>query len=616
MTLSALVLISWAAPVRARDNPLSLDPENPHYFLFRGKPAILITSGEHYGAVLNLDFDYPPYLKELQANGLNHTRTFSGTYREVPSSFGITENTLAPQPNRYLAPWARSTTPGYFDGGNKFDLTRWDEAYFRRLRDFVAQASKAGVVIELNLFCPLYEQVLWEANPMNATNNINGTGNCPRNEVYSLVHEDLTRVQKAVVRKIVESLAGFDNVYYEICNEPWFGGVTLAWQNEIALTIREAEARAPARHLISLNCSKQKLTNSYPDISIFNFHYAAPPDVIAQNYGLRKALGNNETGFRGKDNFAYRTEAWDFILAGGALVSSLDYSFTARHPDGSFLDYHSPGGGNPTFRGQLKILKDFIHGCDFVHMKPDDSLIAAGIPSGLLSARVLAEPGAYALYLRTRTDADRFSVRWTGTVTATNDETWTFYIASTDGVRLWINDQLLIDNPRRHEKIEDYCHVDLRTGQKATLRLEYSQARRGSAAKLMWSGSSHSKLVIPAERLRPPDGVGEGLKGEYYEDRTMKKVIMTRMDRAIDFDWTKADPFSAQKLDMPVALTLQLPAGNYRAEWIDPKTGRSTKRELFEHAGGGRSLTSPIFTEDAALKLTHQKQQRPGRGSR
>src|SRR5579871_5340538 len=65
--------------------PLALHPDNPHYFLFRGKPTVLITSGEHYGAVLNLDFDYDRYLEELHAHGLNLTRTWSGSYREVPA---------------------------------------------------------------------------------------------------------------------------------------------------------------------------------------------------------------------------------------------------------------------------------------------------------------------------------------------------------------------------------------------------------------------------------------------------------------------------------------------------------------------------------------------------
>ncbi len=99
--------------------PLALHPENPRYFLFRGKPTVLVTSGEHYGAVLNLDFDYVRYLDALAKDGLNHTRLFSGTYREVPASFGITDNTLAPKPGRYAAPWARSTEPGRLRRGHE-----------------------------------------------------------------------------------------------------------------------------------------------------------------------------------------------------------------------------------------------------------------------------------------------------------------------------------------------------------------------------------------------------------------------------------------------------------------------------------------------------------------
>ena len=62
--------------------PLALHPDNPHYFLLRGKPTVLITSGEHYGAVLNLDFDFAKYLDTLARDGLNLTRTFAGAYCE------------------------------------------------------------------------------------------------------------------------------------------------------------------------------------------------------------------------------------------------------------------------------------------------------------------------------------------------------------------------------------------------------------------------------------------------------------------------------------------------------------------------------------------------------
>ena len=166
--------------VLAEDKPLALHPDNPHYFLFRGRPAVLITSGEHYGAVLNLDFDYVRYLETLKSHGFNLTRTFSGTYREVPGSFNITGNTLAPAPARFVCPWARSDMPGASDGGNKFDLTRWEDAYFKRLKDFVKEAGDRGIVVELVLFCTMYDDKLWAASPMNTRNNVNGTGKVTR----------------------------------------------------------------------------------------------------------------------------------------------------------------------------------------------------------------------------------------------------------------------------------------------------------------------------------------------------------------------------------------------------------------------------------------------------
>ena len=192
-----------AAPAAAADKPLSLHPDNSHYFLFRGKPAVLLTSGEHYGAVLNLDFDYIPYLDELKARKFNLTRTFSGTYREDPTAFGIVENTLAPKPQRFLSPWARSSTPGALDGGARFDLKTYDDAYFTRLKDFVARAGKRGIVVELSLFCALYNDKLWDLNPMKADNNVNGVGKGGRLDVYTLKDRGLTDLQDALVRRIV-----------------------------------------------------------------------------------------------------------------------------------------------------------------------------------------------------------------------------------------------------------------------------------------------------------------------------------------------------------------------------------------------------------------------------
>ncbi len=78
----------------AQISPIALHPENPHYFLYRNKPTILVTSAEHYGAVINLDFDYITYLDELQSKRLNLTRTFTGVYVEPPGAFNITKNSV------------------------------------------------------------------------------------------------------------------------------------------------------------------------------------------------------------------------------------------------------------------------------------------------------------------------------------------------------------------------------------------------------------------------------------------------------------------------------------------------------------------------------------------
>ena len=143
----------FLASCKTQVPPLALHPENNHYFVFRNEPTILIGSGEHYGAVLNLDFDYVAYLDQLAADGSNVTRTFTGFYREGKGSMGISNNTLAPDSGRFICPWAQSDEPGYIYGGNKYDLTKWDKAYFKRLKDFVAQAGQRGIIVELDIYC-------------------------------------------------------------------------------------------------------------------------------------------------------------------------------------------------------------------------------------------------------------------------------------------------------------------------------------------------------------------------------------------------------------------------------------------------------------------------------
>jgi hypothetical protein len=450
--------------------PIALHPDNAHYLLFRGQPAFLLTSGEHYGAVLNKDFDFIRYLETLKSHGFNLTRTFSGVYREIPGSFGITENTLAPKPESYVCPWARSNMPGASDGHNMFDLMTFDSAYFERLKTFLTEAGKRAIVVELVLFCTIYNDKLWDVNPMKWANNVQGVGNVARDQVYTLKDKALTDIQEAFVRKIVGELKGFDNLYYEVCNEPYFGGVTREWNGRMIAVIQDAEKDLPAKHLIAQNIANgsQKIEKPNPGVSIFNFHYAAPPRTLGLNWDLKKPIADDETGFRGKEDLPYRTEAWNFFLAGGAIYSNLDYSYTASKPDGSAVITTSPGGGGPGLRRQLQILREFLGDFDFVKMSPNNAVIKSG---EVKSAKLISG-----------------------------------------------------ETPEVHV----------------------------TARALVESGKACAVYVQGGSRID---------------------------------------------------LTLDIPAGSYRAEWINTKTGKIEKKEDFESAGRERVLESPGYSEDIALRV-------------
>ena len=180
---SKIVLILWfflaGIPLCAQqkaERPISLHPQNPHYFLYKDRAVALVGSGEHYGAVFNGDFDYHKYLAATEADGLNYTRLFGGSYVEVPGkSFGILRNDLAPAEGRFLAPWVRSSEPGYAGGGNKFDLEKWNPQYFSRLHDFLAEASQRGIIVEITLFSSQYGEMQWKVSPFKRENNVNAT---------------------------------------------------------------------------------------------------------------------------------------------------------------------------------------------------------------------------------------------------------------------------------------------------------------------------------------------------------------------------------------------------------------------------------------------------------
>lgn len=409
--------------------PVRLDSRNPHYFLFRGKAVALVTSGEHYGAVLNADVDYVRYLNTIQAAGLNYTRIFGGSYVEVPGkSFGILRNDLAPGPGRFISPWARSATPGYAGGGNKLDLDQWNPDYFKRYHDFLQAASDRGIVVEISLFSSHYGEAQWAINPFNTLNNVNNTDTIDRKNLETLDNGKILSYQEKYTRKLVQEANQYDNVIFEIQNEPWsdrpapadvIGAVnpflqppardrfpnaaqladesSIAWQAEVAQWITSEEGALPNKHLIAQCYSnfRYPIRSLVPGVSVVNFHYALP-EAVAWNYGLDKAIAYDETGFMGRDDDLYRRQAWDFMLSGGSIFDALDYSFSPGHEDGTDTEQNGPGGGSASLRQQLHVLSRFLQSLALTDLHPDSQVI---VHSTGTIPHVLSNPGhEYAAY--------------------------------------------------------------------------------------------------------------------------------------------------------------------------------------------------------------------------
>ncbi|HEY8661103.1 MAG TPA: hypothetical protein VIL78_18870, partial [Hanamia sp.] len=149
-SIGALLFMAFLIPGKlSAQNPLRLCPANHHYLMYQNKPIVLITSAEHYGELINLDFDYIKYLDAMNKEGMNNTRVFSGAYveRKDDIKFMHYGNTLAPKPGRLITPWKRSNEPGYANGGNKFDLDQWNEQYFSRAKDLIKQAAKRHIMV-------------------------------------------------------------------------------------------------------------------------------------------------------------------------------------------------------------------------------------------------------------------------------------------------------------------------------------------------------------------------------------------------------------------------------------------------------------------------------------
>ncbi|MEP0915836.1 PA14 domain-containing protein [Leptolyngbya sp. DQ-M1] len=154
--------------------------------------------------------------------------------------------------------------------------------------------------------------------------------------------------------------------------------------------------------------------------------------------------------------------------------------------------------------------------------------------------------------------SDTFSVRWTGQVLAPTSGTYQFFTTTDDGVRLFVNNQLVINSFADQPATERTGSIALVAGQRYDIRMEYFENSIAAAAFLGWSGPGITKQIIPQSQLfstapttptpppttptPPPTGTGNGLLGEYFDNIDFTNRILTRTDTTVNFDWGQGSP--------------------------------------------------------------------------
>lgn len=235
--------------------PLRIHPDNPRYFSDGTGKGIML-SGLEFWDVLRLDGKKSPgalswndFLTVAESHGVNFIRLWVWNeltrFRSKPSYPWYTSKEI----------WLRTGRGNALDGKPKFDLTKFNQAFFDELRSRVIQAGENGFYVSVMLFegwslRNMEAPWRWDAHPFNRKNNIQGIDGNPNEdsegiESHTLEVPVITYHQERYVRKVIDTVNDLDNVLYEISNEDHPGSTE--WQHHITNYIKNYERKHKAK---------------------------------------------------------------------------------------------------------------------------------------------------------------------------------------------------------------------------------------------------------------------------------------------------------------------------------------------------------------------------------
>lgn len=96
-----------------------------------------------------------------------------------------------------------------------------------------------------------------------------------------------------------------------------------------------------------------------------------------------------------------------------------------------------------------------------------------------------------------------FSVRWEAQIEARYNETYTFKTITDDGVKVWVNGQLLIDDFRGYGRRTNTANIVLEADKKYAIKIEYFENSGTAMAQLYWSSQGQAEEIVPQSQLYP-----------------------------------------------------------------------------------------------------------------
>jgi hypothetical protein len=250
-------------PIRST---LRVNPDNNRFFVDATGKAVVLAGMHTWTNLQDADnfaaqdppppFDWDTYLATMVSYGHNLIRMWNIEYVDTHDG----DNKPHVTPAIY-----QRTGPGTDSWGKpKFDLTKLNPAYFDRLEQRVADALSKGIYVDFMFFEGVWSsrESHWDGHPFNGVNNVNGIdvpviegtddGWGYGSNVHTLTDQRIVDVQQAYIRKVIDTIGGYDNVLYEISNEDWGSPANVEWHYAMIDFIHEYEAARPKQHPVGM----------------------------------------------------------------------------------------------------------------------------------------------------------------------------------------------------------------------------------------------------------------------------------------------------------------------------------------------------------------------------